>query len=496
MKRSAKMIDVRLILVILAVACTMGCKDLLTDYKLDTDPDYLKSITLLDYIAQGRDTTLTLYAKAIAYADLADVVSEGSQTRVVPTNSAIRTILLSAGVSRIEDLSPNVVRGLLSYLTFAGAYRSIDLGEEETIERETRSGEPMYLTRHVTSADKYRLAVNDFAELATPPIEVIRQDYVFSDGVAHVVDFFPSFQKAVTPTDSVPEDVDYSEAVKDTIWISEDAHAYAGGKNNNYDTQVNQLVSRSGQYRYTFFKFKVDPIDFAQDLTSATLNFSVEAINGSNFIPFCGIYETTDNNWEASTLNWNNMPGFGAEVATKELGMGWNEVNITGYMQNILQEGKAEISLGLQLLNGANVTSSSVRITNSEASRGAYRQFISLMGPMPTEMQLNSLSAVTVTNNGSATLTKGHVSMSGTSEKYVYTDNNILFALIELPANGTITKYGLPLGKYAQFTQEQLANGAIKYVHHGGGADTFGLKALDYIGGVYPELLHVPVIVQ
>src|SRR5690606_20941203 len=103
------------------------------------------------------------------------------------------------GVSRIEDLSPNVVRGLFSYLTFAGAYRSIDLGEEETIERETRSGEPMYLTRHVTSADKYRLAVNDFAELATPPIEVIRQDYVFSDGVAHVVDFFPSFQKAVTP---------------------------------------------------------------------------------------------------------------------------------------------------------------------------------------------------------------------------------------------------------------------------------------------------------
>src|SRR5690606_2057526 len=132
MKRSAKMIDVRLILVILAMACTMGCKDLLTDYKLDTDPDYLKSITLLDYIAQGRDTTLTLYAKAIAYADLADVVSEGSQTRVVPTNSAIRTILLSAGVSRIEDLSPNVVRGLFSYLTFAGAYRSIDLDRKST----------------------------------------------------------------------------------------------------------------------------------------------------------------------------------------------------------------------------------------------------------------------------------------------------------------------------------------------------------------------------
>ncbi len=497
MKNTCKKISIKLIAVLVAgTACTIGCKDLLTDYKLDTNPDFLKSITLLDYIAQGRDTTLTLYAEAIAYANLREIISEGNQTRVVPTNNAIRTVLMSAGVSRIEDLSPNVVRGLFSYLTFAGTFRSVDLAEEEMIEGQTRSGEPLYLTRLVSSTDRYRLVVNDFSELATPPIGVIRQDYVFLDGVAHVVDLFPTFQKVVTPTDSVPEGVDYSEAAKDTLWVTDDAHAYAGGKNNNYDTGINQLVSRSGQYRYTFFKFDVVPIDYAEDLTSAKLNFSISAINGSNFIPFCGVYETTDHSWEAATLTWNTMPGFGPEIATADLTLDWNEVNITTYIQNAYQEGKSVISLGMQLLNGANVTSSSVRITNSEASQGAYKQFISLMGAIPSEIQVNSSSAITVADNGSVVLTKDHISMSGTSTEYVYTDNNILFALMELPANGTLTKYGLPMIKYAQFTQAELASGAIKYVHNGGGSDTFKLKALDYIGGVYPELLPISVVVQ
>lgn len=497
MENRLKKIHVKLITVLVTgTVCTLGCKDLLTDYELDTNPDFLKSITLLDYITQGRDTTLTLYAEAIAYANLHEMVSEGNQTRVVPTNDAIRTVLMSAGVSSIQELSPNVIRGLFSYLTFAGIYKSVDLSEDETIEGATLSGEPLYLTRLVSATDKYRLVVNSSSELATPPIDVIRQDYVFLDGVAHVVDYFPTFQKAVTPTDSVPEGVDYSEAAKDTLWITDDAHVYTGSKNNNYDTGINQLVSRSGQLRYTFFKFDMAPIDYVDNLTSAKLNFSVSAINGSNFIPFCGVYETTDDSWEAATLTWNTKPGFGPEIATADLALDWNGINITSYIQNAYQEGKSIISLGLQLLNGANVTSSSVRIMNSEASQGIHKQFISLMGAIPSEIQISKSSTVTVTNNGSVALTKDHISMSGTSTEYVYTDNNILFALMELPANGTLTKYGLPMTKYTQFTQEELASGAVKYVHNGGGSDIFALKALDYIGGVYPDLLPISVTVQ
>src|SRR5690606_8640134 len=140
------------------------------------------------------------------------------------TNSAIRTVLTSAGVSRLQDLPANVVRGLFSYLTFSGAFRSIDLEENETIEGESLSGEPMFLTRDVSSTDKYRLVVNKSNQLGTPPIDVIRHDYVFKDGIAHVVNYFPTYQKSITPTDLVPEGVDYSEAKQDRILVTGETH--------------------------------------------------------------------------------------------------------------------------------------------------------------------------------------------------------------------------------------------------------------------------------
>lgn len=481
---------------LVGVVCAIGCNDLIKDYKLDTNPDFLNSITLLEYIEQRRDTTLTLYAEAIKYANLQENISGGNKTRIVPTNNAIRTVLLSAGVSRIQDLSPNVVKGLFSYLTISGVYKSVDLEDGQTITEKTETGDMLYLTRNISGSDRYRLFVNKSSELATPPIDVIRQDYVFMDGIAHVVDYFPIYQQSIKPTDPVPDGVDYSNAKKDTLWVTGETHAYTASKGTNYNAAVNQLVSRSGQLRYTFLKFNLTPIDYADELTSAKLNFFVNTINGSNFIPFCGIYET-DGNWDAATLNWNTKPEFGQEVATAELALNWNSANITGYIQNSYKNDKAVASFGLQLLNGANVTSSSVQIRNSEVSGGIYKQYISLMGAIPSEIQLNSTSPLAVGSNSIAVLTKNHVSMSGPSTKYRYTDNNIIYVLTIVPGHGTLTKYGLPMVKYTQFTQEELSNGAIKYVHNGtGGNDTFQLKAQDYIGGVFHNLLQIPVVIQ
>lgn len=480
---------------LMGVALAISCNDLIKDYKLDTNPDFLKSVTLLDYIEQGRDTSLTLYAEAIKYANLQDSISSGNKTRIVPTNNAIRTVLLSAGVSHIQDLPPNVIKGLFSYLTIPGLYKSIDLQADQTIEAKTATGDPLFLTRNISGANRYSLSVNKSTQLATPAINVIRQDYVFMDGIAHVVDYFPTYQKAVTLTDSIPDGVDYTNAKKDTLWVTADASVYTGSKNNNYNTGVNQMVSRSGQYRYTYFKFDVKPIDYADDLTSVKLNFFVKVINGSNYVPLLGVYETVGE-WNAPTLTWNTKPEFVQEIVQSELALDWNQVNMTGYIQNAYKDSKTELSLGLQLLNGSNVTSSSVQITNSEASGGIYKSFISLMGAIPSELQLNGVSPLTVANNGSVTLTKDNVSMSGPSSQYTYTDNNIIYALMAIPSSGTLTKYGLPMIKYTQFTQEELANGAIKYVNTGGGADTFKLKALDYIGGVYPDLLQISVTVQ
>jgi len=70
MKNLAKKTQSKLILMLLGTVCIMSCRDLIKDYELDTNPDFLKSMTLLEYIEQGRDTTLTLYAEAIKYGGL------------------------------------------------------------------------------------------------------------------------------------------------------------------------------------------------------------------------------------------------------------------------------------------------------------------------------------------------------------------------------------------------------------------------------------------
>lgn len=483
------------VLIILFSFLLNGCDYLITDYELDTNPDFLQSVTLIQYIEQGNDTSLTLYKEAIKYAKMEEAISGGEQTRIVPTNDAIRTILASAGVTSVNELSPNVIKGLFSYLTIPGTYRSVDLGEEQTIGEHALSGDSLYLTRNSVGVDRYKLYVNAVAKLATIPIQVIRQDYLFKDGIAHVVDFFPTYQEMVTPTDSAPSGVDYSAAKKDTLWITEDSNVYYGSKTKNYDGKIHYLVARS-LLRYTFFKFNLNSIDYADELASANLNFYVKKISGSNYTPVCGVYETSAD-WDETTLTWSNKPAFGQEVSAFDLTQYWNSTNITQFILNAYKDNKTEISFGLQALNGADITSSYVQIINREDNDGLYQPFISLMSTIPSELQLDGTTPIVVGNNEIAPLSKEHIAMSGPAGPYQYSDNNIIYVLINIPAQGTLTRYGLPMIKYGQFTQAELAAGAIKYVHNGnGGSDSFKLKVQDYIGGAYPDLITMNVTVQ
>lgn len=66
-----------------------GC-NLITDYKLDTNPDYLKEVSLIQYLEEGKESTLTMYLEAIKYAGLEEQISTGNRTRIIPTNDAIK----------------------------------------------------------------------------------------------------------------------------------------------------------------------------------------------------------------------------------------------------------------------------------------------------------------------------------------------------------------------------------------------------------------------
>lgn len=493
----------RALLYILGVLAGMSsaCNHLLEDYELDTNPDFLDSVSLIPYIDQGGDTSLTLYAEAVHYAGIESLLKGEEKTRIVPNNTAIRQLLVNAGVERIQELSPNVVRDLFSYLVIPGTFISSDMPEGEMLGDVTPRGDSLFLTRSAGEIDKYRLLVNQNAALSGNAIQVIGQDYVFDDGIAHIVNQFPIYRRLMKPTDEAPDDVDYSQAQQDTLWVQSDSHILNAYKNNNYGdgtdlTRSIQLANGSWK-RQGLMMFDIEAIDFADDLVGASLN--IYAFDNSNdaLEPIVGVYET-DTDWQELEVTWNNMPAFGKEVAKVPLEINWNRIDITSLITQAYTEDREQVSLGLILQPDAGGQTGTIFIRSREQEEGKFKAYISLLGALETELILESNQALQVKSGDAAVLTEAQLSMKAqTSAKYNYTDNNIIYTLTELPAQGTLTLYGLPLSVFGEFTQQELKNGAVKYVHEGQGtSDLLKFKVKDYIGGVYASPIEIAVQIQ
>ena len=85
-------------------------------------------------------------------------------------------------------------------------------------------GEPIFLTRKESTSNKFLLYVNDSEEINNQSIVVIRQDYLFKDGAAHVVDQLPLYIKKVKETD---ESYYHADGVNGRIYV-EIAHDESG----------------------------------------------------------------------------------------------------------------------------------------------------------------------------------------------------------------------------------------------------------------------------
>lgn len=473
---------------ITAILFVYGCDSLVRDYELDLDADLLKDITLLQFIEEGNDTTLTIYYEAVKYANLESIISNGKQTRIVPNNVAMRSLLNSIGVSNVTDFPPNVLKNLFMYLIVPQEFKALSF-ESNVLQRyQTLSGDSLFVRRN----DRYNMTINPSGGFNPASVPILKQDYVFKDGIAQVVEVFPVYRRNVLQPDPEPANIDYTLAEKDTIWISEDASVYAASKAANYGTVTSRLVPRSGQQRYSFMKFASKPISFLDDLVSAKLNFDVMRITGA-FVPLCGVYEVASD-WSQTTLTWNLMPPFGAEVASSTLVLGWNAIDVTSYIKRMYDQEMQVGAYGFKLLNGADVPSSYVEIYHRESTVGG-KPNISLMSAIPTELSLDVSVPVTIHATGEiALLLKENLSMSAQSATYSYVDKNIIYVLVVAPLNGTLTNYGLPMRKNDRFTQHDIAVGAVKYIGNDTVVnDAFELKVQDYIGGVYHDLIQVLV---
>ena len=92
-----------------------GC-NLITDYKLDTNPDYLKEVSLIQYLEEGKESTLTMYLEAIKYAGLEEQISTGNRTRIIPTNDAIKKCIIKCR-SRTNQSTFQGGRSAIYFLT-------------------------------------------------------------------------------------------------------------------------------------------------------------------------------------------------------------------------------------------------------------------------------------------------------------------------------------------------------------------------------------------
>lgn len=182
------------------------------------------------------------------------------------------------------------------------------------------------------------------------------------------------------------------------------------------------------------------------------------------------------------------------EVSSAELSLDWNNLTITSSIKKLYEENTQYVSYALQALNGADIPSAAIFVYNKENTINSPA-FIELMSTTPSELRLDVDIPVELKSyDGIAKLLKNDLSMSAEGTKYKYTDNNIIYVLVNPPKDGILTYFGLPMTKNSQFTQEALAVGAIKYIGNNlTPTGTFELKAQDYIGGAYQKLIRVEV---
>src|SRR5690606_34846648 len=193
---------------------------------------------------------------------------------------------------------------------------------------------------------------------------------------------------------------------------------YRGARDNNYGGDgpyttnsiiVNSRPDNHVSARPGIIKFALKEIAFADDLVGASFNFNVRTPFPANITPPVGVWETgTD--WEELEVTWNTMPTFGGQIATSEVvTVGWNAVSLTTFINRAYQEQEEKVSLGLRLMDDPNGVFGNVFIYTKELNDD-YKAFISLLGAMPSELELDHLTALQVPRDGAATITKAQLS--------------------------------------------------------------------------------------
>lgn len=532
----------KLYIVIICIAALSSC-NLVKDYKFDANPDGVRNEDMLAYFATSFDKSRTEYVKAMRLAGLDGAIAKGGITCVVPSNKAFAKLCSDYGVASVDALPASLLRSLMEYLIFPGQYRCMEMTEGVNVESVALDGNPIWIKRSSNSANRFLMLINDTPQkLSSLAYTVVQQDFLFRNGVvAQVVDEFPTFQPKVAQTQDgelLPDDTRTAQTL--TLLCTDDTSIY----NNDGTTRVTNYNAKpegvaicqrigtadkfptSGTSRWGLFKFPLDALPFdVEDVVSAKLTTKVmsaaeyytQGTTTQLSLYSCDI----DPLWLETTASWYTTMYKGSTNSVREIISITSEVKSTAFTINGLNTGgwvtsiftgdnaaypqfdittkmmdaytdatKSNITFAINEGDYTNV-SKGIRLCSKDGTLPAgvdnYTANIVVSGPIKSNMELKHNKAITL-SNGVAVLTPASSFEFGApsvSDGYNYLPENIIYMVKSLPANGYVTKYGLALGVNGKFTQAEMLAGVVKYVSKAGGSDSFELKVLDYLKGIY-----------
>lgn len=457
----------------------------------------LANQTIKAYLATsqaGDLAALDMFAAAIQRAGLSDTLgTTENHTVVFLTNTAMSQLLGSIGYATVGDVPPVILKQLLSDLIFKGRLKSTDLPLNEMSRMQTINGDSIYFTRTSTTADQYVLYVNQNPALSSSAALVRTQDLEFANGVAQVTSQFTFYRRQ---DDKADDGIPGGNVLTQKLTVGKDVYIRGGTGNLNANfndpatidlkavSAADATVGRIGvmQFPLTVPSFgtkigsaKLFVYIYNTGLTSAT-TFSLSAYQGEN------------KDWVETGITWMNRPQYSAiPLATLPIPgayTGWASFDITAAVSQ--SYGNSASFLNIFLSHNVD---NFIKLRPREYQSGAFASYISVTSPPQTILTQGTIAPLTVNAAAkSAALTLSNIKMNGT------TDNNVIYTVTQLPANGYLVKYGIPLAVNASFSQADIAKGAIKYLYAGtGSTDKIVFQARDNNGGYYASDLTLDV---
>lgn len=496
----------------LLLACAAGCDlPLMKSAEFDATDNYLSKYTLAEYLELGYEPTLSHFWTAMRHAGLYDRLTDASAcTFLIPDNNAFDLLLESAGYSSITEFEPTLLRSLMEYLILDGERISSQMEDGAINAVVTASGDPLFISRKSKDDDLYPLYVNTFLpegddSFAGTPSLVIKQDMVFRDKVAQVVETFPIYKRRITPTDIFEGNVESDKIT--TLHVNVDTYVFVKLTASQADKDLCCNTERKPIIWFENSDLTFDPAE----ISSAVLNLFVRSNNVTVATDF-RIHDISSDIWalsgngadrsnviravsaESSAVDMpkytpvsdasNQIASFSPKAAGE-----WISVDLTSRMQShYLAENRIPLAITIQPVTPF-ATSKGILIfgfqkeSTDEQFNPAY---IKIMGRVYSALQPEAIRKLTCPRNGRVPLTSDDLRYSATSTPEIhYTPNNILYKLSLPPSSGSLTRNGIPLKTGETFTQEEIDVGAICYFNtRQAAADSFRLEISDYTGSV------------